>query len=93
MGQQTGGRIDCMTTRPAVRRDPELFFPMQDQVRRQEVIPADVRRCPLGLVRARGCSPMPESISSCGELTVPTLRITSPEAVTRWVLRAAGPRP
>jgi hypothetical protein len=56
MGQQTGGRIDCMTTRPAVRRDPELFFPMQDQVRRQEVIPADVSRARsawFGLVVAR----------------------------------------
>ena len=33
---------------------------------------------------------MPESMSSCGELTVPALRITSREAVTRWIPPAAS---
>ena len=35
-------------------------------------------------------SPMPESMSSCGELMVPALRITSWEAVSRWVTPAAS---
>ena len=33
---------------------------------------------------------MPESMSSCGELTAPALMITSREALTRWVAKDVG---
>jgi len=33
---------------------------------------------------------MPESISNCGELTVPALTMTSSEAVSRWITPAAS---